>query len=1437
MSKLPFVSIADRLEFTTFEREFFIDSLFEAPVLDLDSNTLILNLELKRALPFSLYTRLNEKMEERLKAKVRLVIKVTEADLETKDNIAYIRYVLSNHLSEELIKQILITVENDAVIFLVENDDNQDKLLSVINAFSNDLSHCGLMLTCLVKQREKIQQGTADEVQVTIEKKTAPIQTSYKRKNMNEAPTVMISDLYEGQREVRIRGRIFNIESQMVKGNTVQRLTIYLHDESDAITFTVFNEKEEDRLKYAKLALGQHLLLFGDVKSDSKSELIFSLKKFEEIEDWMFINDVSDQKRVELHAHTKMSEMDGVADIESYLDKAFKWGHEAFAVTDHFTVQSFPKAQRKVKALLKQYPNRKFKMIYGCEMSMSEDILTAVTHPKGQNLMDSEYVLFDLETSGLSNQYDRIIEFGAVKVKQGLILERMQMFVKAPVKLSAFIIDKTNIKQSDIDSAKPEGEYLDQWSDFFKDAILVAHNANFDVGFINEALKRAGRPILTNTVIDTLGLSKLLLDDKRTYRLGSIAKHFKINYDDVTAHRADYDAEILKDVFAKLLEEALTKNCLTVDDLNDLNKITSYTKAIGKHVILLAKNADGLKDLFKLVTIAHTERMSDDAKNEESVVEPRLIRSDIANYRGDLLIGSSCYNGEIFEIAMNRNQNELDEALKFYDYIEIQPLCNYQPLIDNGVVPSTERLKAILLNIIASAEKQAIPVVATGDAHYLNPSDKIFREIYINSKGTGKSRHPLYLYNTERRQKSQSPNQHFRSTDDMMDQFSYLGASKAFELVVLNTNLIANRIEPIYPIKDELYTPSIEHAQENLQNVVYATALSMYGDPLPKIVLDRVEKELNSINTHGFAVIYYIAHLLVKKSLDDGYIVGSRGSVGSSLVATLSKITEVNPLPPHYVCPSCHHSEFFTDGSIASGYDLPDKLCPHCKTMMKQDGQDIPFETFLGFEGDKVPDIDLNFSSEYQEYAHAYTKVLFGDKHVFRAGTISTVAEKTAYGYVKGYMEEMNITTPYKNAYKAYLAKGCEGVKRTSGQHPGGIIVIPQDMDVHDFTPVNYPANKLNADWLTTHFEFGDIHDNVLKLDILGHVDPSAMKMLERITRVPVDSIPMNDEETISLFNSNKVLNAEEGYDEKTGAVGLPEFGTSFVRGILNSTQPDKFSDLVRISGLSHGTDVWLNNAKNLIESRQTTFEDVIGCRDDIMLYLIHKGLPPKAAFDIMEAVRKGKGLKDEQKTLLANNKVPQWYIESCQRIKYLFPKAHAVAYVIMAVRVAWFKVHYPLHYYAVYFTLRCSSYEYETMVKPTRVVRSRLLNIQQRLNDINTKKDVTSKEVDLISTLEAVYEMNSRGYKLAPLDLMLSHATEFTLHPTDPTAIIPPFIVLDGLGENVAKSIVEQREIKPFISKEDLQKRTLINNTQLNRFEELGLTESLDDKNQMSLF
>lgn len=1432
-----FLDIIDKLEFPAHEREFFLDSSCTSPVVDLRDRVIRLAVEVQRALPFTLYQKLIHRLSHTLNADIELSLRARSVDLEPKDSLAYLRLAMESLWNPSDIKHFLSTVEGDSIVFLVDDPDRANDLRSQLDTLSEHLARFGLDFRLQVKVQETVINVSVDEVHVEAPLKSEKQSPVYRRKSGDEWTLVPIKDVYEGQRDIKIRGKIFAMDTQMIKANTVQRLTVYLHDESDAITFTVFIERDEEKTKYGSLKVGDHVLVGGDVKSDAKSELVFYVRSLEQIEDWRFIDDLAQQKRVELHAHTKMSEMDGVADIEQYLEKAFKWEHEAFAVTDHYSVQAFPKAQHKVKALMKQYPNRKFKMIYGCEMSLNEAQLIAVHNSKKQILADADFVIFDLETSGLSTRFDRIIEFGAIKIRNGMIIDRLQMFVQAPVTLSPFIIEKTNIKQSDINAAKPESDHLDAWMAFFEDAILVAHNATFDVGFINAALERAGRDPLNNTVIDTLPLAKLLIDDKRSYRLGSIAKHYKIAYDEITAHRADYDAEVLLGLFQRMLEDARHRGCVHVDDLNGLNTAQSFKKDQSSHVIVLAKNAEGLKSLFQLVTLAHTERIVSESKSEESGAEPRLLRSDLQERRQHLLIGSACFNGELFELAANRSQSELKTAMSFYDYVEIQPLPNYQPLLDSGAIPSIERLKQVINVLIDTAKDLKIPVVATGDAHYLNPWDKVFRDIYINSKGTGKTRHPLYLYNAERRQNTTSPDQHFRSTDDMLTHFAFLGAETAYELVVLNSNLIANRIEPVLPIKSDLFTPTIDHAETNLKAIVEHNATSVYGSPLPVIVQQRIDKELNSITTHGFAVIYYIAHLLVKKSLDDGYIVGSRGSVGSSLVATLANITEVNPLPPHYVCPSCQHSEFFTDGSVSSGYDLGNKVCPSCGTLMRADGQDIPFETFLGFEGDKVPDIDLNFSSEYQEVAHAYTKVLFGEKQVYRAGTISTVADKTAFGYVKGYMEEKGITTPFSNAYRTYLAKGCEGVKRTSGQHPGGIIVIPQTMDVHDFTPVQYPANKVNAEWLTTHFEFGDIHDNVLKLDILGHVDPSAMRMLERITGINVVTIPMNDEQALSLFHTPKAMNVDAQYDEQTGAVGVPEFGTGFVRQILASTRPTKFSDLVRISGLSHGTDVWLNNAKNLIERDNIAFEDVIGCRDDIMLYLIHKGLPSKSAFDIMEAIRKGKGLKDEQKAQLAKHSVPQWYIESCQRIKYLFPKAHAVAYVLMAVRVAWFKVHYPMQYYATFFTLRCSAFEYETMVASIRVIRSRLKAIQAKLNDPMLKREVSSKDADLVPTLEVIYEMNSRGLHLAPLDLNMSLATEFTIHPTQPDSLIPPFIILDGLGENVARSIVEARQERAFFSKEDLQKRTLLNTTQLNRFDELGLLGNLDDNNQMSLF
>ncbi|MBR3692970.1 MAG: PolC-type DNA polymerase III, partial [Erysipelotrichales bacterium] len=906
-------------------------------------------------------------------------------------------------------------------------------------------------------------------------------------------------------------------------------------------------------------------------------------------------------------------------------------------------------------------------------------------------------------------------------------------------------------------------------------------------------------------------------------------------------HRADYDADVLAKVFFLMICDLRRDNVETLVDMQNYQDEEAFKKVRHKHVTLLVKNQAGLKDLFKLVSLSNIEYLATFGKSsggEEVAAEPRIPRSEIQRLRENILVGSSCQKGEIFEMALNKTEEELKEAIKFYDYIEIQPEACYSNLIDSHSVHSKERLRTVIINLIKAAKEMGKMVVASGDVHYIDPTDKIFRDVYINSQGIGGARHPLYYFNAQMRAKTQAPDQHFRTTKEMFEQFSYLEEDLQKELIIDTPNQIFDMIEVAKPLHSQLYKPHLEGDEEKLKSITYENAYKQYGNPLPKLIEDRLDMELKSIIGNGFTVIYYVAHLLVKKSNDEGYIVGSRGSVGSSFVATMMKITEVNPLPPHYYCPKCQHVEWFLDGSVKSGYDLPDKACPHCGTNLKGDGQDIEFATFLGFYGDKVPDIDLNFSGEYQERAHAYTKELFGEKNVLRAGTIGGVAEKTAYGYVSGYFENKGIEN-VSSAEKLRLAKGCQDVKRTTGQHPGGIIVIPQYMDVYDFTPMQLPANNPDSVWRTSHFDFHAIHDNVLKLDILGHVDPTVLKMLERISGIDPRTIPMNDEKVYSLFNSTEALCLDSTqYPEKTGAIGLPEFGTKFVRGMLEDTLPSSFAELVQISGLSHGTDVWLNNAKDLIDTGNYKLMDVIGCRDDIMNTLIQQyDMQKKMAFDIMESVRKGRGLKPEMLEAMKECNVPQYYIDSCLKIKYLFPKGHAVAYVLSALRIAWFKVHHPHYYYAAYFTTRCDAYDIEVMSSGLESVCQRLNDIKYRQSHQELKKSVTNKENALITTFEVTEEMYLRGYSMSMIDLDLSLATEFRVHPTNNKIIIPPFTSLDGLGESVAKTIIEAREEMPFISQEDLMKRTSLSQTHTKKLEELGVLKHLQKENQLSLF
>ncbi|MBR2809369.1 MAG: PolC-type DNA polymerase III, partial [Erysipelotrichaceae bacterium] len=1152
-------------------------------------------------------------------------------------------------------------------------------------------------VTTAIKVREENEAVPVVDIssmpKVVKEVKSKPV---YQRKD-ERYTTLYIRDLKDEVANVSFVGEVFRVNNITTKNNRLIQ-TLYIKDIDSAVIAKRYENQRNTREELEGVKTKTTYCFYGSFRYDEyQKSYVFFIDKMNKDKPLIEMIDDEEEKRVELHAHSNRSEMDGVCDVADIVQAAFDMGHRGLAITDHAVIQAFPIAQKKVKDLLKSHKDREFKMLYGVEFNLVEENLNIVYNSKNEVLRNQEYVVYDLETTGLSKNYDSIIEFGAVVVAGGEIIDRRQFFIKPPIEIPVNIQNLTNIRQSDVENAKTFAEMADEICDLFKGRILVAHNASFDFGFINEELRRINRPLLDDTVIDTLDFAKALFKHRRSYRLGNMARLYKIEFNEDVAHRADYDAEVLQKVFNKLLKDAAELGITTADELRDYKSEGAFARNFSHHATAICLNKDGLKDLFKLVSISHTDELAifgkanAKASGSEYLAEPRIFRTTLDKYRKDILIGSACLNGEVFDTAAYGSQSELEKAISYYDYIEVQPLENYRTLIESGSIRDLDTLKDIVKRIIYTAIDQDKIVVATGDLHYISPDQKVLRDVYISAQGIGGVRHPLYIYDTNRRLNTENPSQGFLNTRQMKEAFAYLNDEKLIEQIVVdNTNKILDMCDTLYPIHDKLYTPKIENSEQLLTDLVYDKAHELYGDDLDPMIEDRIKRELDAVISHGYAVIYYVSHLLVKKSNEDGYLVGSRGSVGSSLIATLSGITEVNPLKPHYRCPKCKHFEWVDDA--VSGYNLSDKVCPECGSMMIGDGQDIPFETFLGFNGDKVPDIDLNFSSEYQDKAHLFTREVFGEDHVFRAGTISTVASKTAFGYVKGYMEEYHINT-LSDAMIERLVEGCTDVKRTTGQHPGGIIVIPSDYDVYDFTPIQYPANDPDAVWRTTHFDFHEIHDNVLKFDILGHVDPTAMRLLQNISGINPRDIPMNDAKVLSIFNSTDALNIiNPNYTEKTGALGLPEFGTRFVRGILELTRPQNFSDLVQISGLSHGTDVWSGNARNLIENG-ITLPEVIGCRDDIMTTMISYGLPNKDSFTIMEGVRKGRGLTPEQEKLMLEHNVPKWYIESCKLIKYMFPKAHAVAYVIMAIRVAYFKVYYPIYYYISVFSLRVDAY------------------------------------------------------------------------------------------------------------------------------------------------
>lgn len=1209
-----------------------------------------------------------------------------------------------------------------------------------------------------------------------------------------------IRSIVEEEGSIILEGYVFASEIKILKSGRAL-LEFKMTDYTDSMLIKMFSRGDDDAAMMEQLKKGMWVRVRGSIQFDSFArDLVMMARDINEIKKESRKDSAPEgQKRVELHMHTPMSQMDAVTPVDKLIAQAAKWGHPAVAITDHAVVQAFPDAYAAGK-------KNGIKVIYGMEANLVDDGAPIAYAEQHIALEDATYVVFDVETTGFSNVYDTIIELAAVKIQNGEVIDRFERFSNPHRKLTAKIIELTHITDDMLVGQPDIEQVITEFHDFIGDSIVVAHNASFDLGFLYVAYKKAGIEGVEHPAIDTVELSRLVNPGQKAHNLKALTKKYNIELSQ--HHRAIYDTEATGELLLHLMKQATELGITYHDEFNShVGGADGYKQGRPSHCTILAVDNDGLKNLFKLVSIAHTQTY---------YRVPRIRRSDLKKLRQGLIVGSGCSNGELFEVMMNKTPEEAEKVARFYDYIEVHPKPVYSPLIDRGVVHDEWNLEDIIRRLVKLGKKLDIPVCATGNVHYLDETDYKFRQILIGSMGGA---NPL--------NRSPLPKVHFRTTDEMLKEFDFLGPDLAKEIVVTNTQKVADMIGDVKPIKDDLYTPKIEGSDDEVTNLTYEMAHRIYGEELPEIVQARIEKELKSILGHGFGVIYLISAKLVKKSLADGYLVGSRGSVGSSLVATFMEITEVNPLPPHYICPKCKHSEFIADGSVASGYDLPNKDCEKCGTPYKKDGHDIPFETFLGFKGDKVPDIDLNFSGEYQPQAHNYTKVLFGEDYVYRAGTIGTVAEKTAYGYVKGYANDNNLS--FRNAEVDRLVQGCTGVKRTTGQHPGGIIVVPDYMDIYDFSPVQYPADAQDAEWKTTHFDFHSIHDNILKLDILGHDDPTVIRMLQDLSGIDPKTIPTDDPEVMKIFSTTESLGVtEEQIGTKTGTLGIPEFGTKFVRQMLESTKPTTFSELVQISGLSHGTDVWLGNAQELIQNGTCVLSEVIGCRDDIMVYLIYQGLEPSFAFKIMESVRKGKGLTDEMEAEMRDKKVPEWYIDSCKKIKYMFPKAHAAAYVLMAVRIAWFKVHYPILYYAAYFTVRADDFDLIAMTQGSAMIR-------QKIDEIAIKGlDASTKEKNLMTVLEIALEMCERGINMQKVDLYRSQASEFII---EGNTLIPPFDAIPGLGTNVAKQIVAAREQGEFLSKEDLQRRGRVSKTLIDYMDQLGCLEGMPDANQLSLF
>ena len=1415
-------------------------------------------------LPFALFDQIRNQIHDLTFSSVSLEITCDHDGMSNSDIRSYLADLGNIIPACQMITSANFTyTEAEHKLDFIFPDEDMSERASVycedVEKYLDSIGMHGIHCSCSVTK--PIAADVKDVAMNFVPETPAPSQNfqphqekkKYYKQNPEDDVKITLKEIHDPMQHVQFEGELFGYEEIEIRktGKLIQTMNVY--DGTDAMMIKRFEGRNLDKDEMRKAAKYKYVRVHGNIEYDSfAKDLVCIASSIEEIEKKGAV-DTAEKKRVEWHMHTNMSEMDGVCDPVSIVNFAYKLGHRGIVITDHADVQSLVKAFNTADGLTSKNPDHPFKVGLGCEMNMADDRLLIVRNTCDLDLNDVEYVSFDLETTGLSCYYDSIIEFGGVKMKNQTVTDRLQLFIKPPHPIPPYITNKTNITNDMVKDAKSFKDSIDQILEWIGDDVIVAHNATFDYNFLNEELRRIGRPKMKNCCIDTLDLARAVLRERRAYKLGNISRYYHVPYDEEVAHRADYDAEALAGVFVCLLKDA--KERYGVRTINDLQVKTQdddvYRKVRRSHVCVVAKNQDGIRDLYKLVTESNTDTLAVMGKSAgkegaDVAAEARVLRASLQKMRKNLLLGSACLNSELWEMACNGDDERLERCMKFYDYVELQPLANYSTFVATGSVPSLDRVKDVQKRIIRMAKKLGIMIIADSDAHYLTPDQKIFRDVYIMSQGVGGATHPLYIRDDGLRKRTPNPDQHLRLTNEMKDEFAWLNDPDLVEeIVVTNPNKLLDTLDVVRPVPKGTFPPHIENSGEKLRDICHKTARERYEfeGKIPDIVTERLDMELNNIIKHGYDVHYYIAHLLVKKSNEDGYLVGSRGSVGSSFTATMSGITEVNPLKPHYLCPKCHYSEWIDDIEVKSGFDLPDKKCPKCGAIMKGNGHNIPFQTFLGFNADKVPDIDLNFSNEYQWRAHNFIKEVFGADHAFRAGTIGGVAEKTAFGYVSGYCEKMGIDN-MRRQMKEYLAHGCEGVKRTTGQHPGGIIIIPEGYVAEDFTPIQYPANDPSSSWKTTHYDFHDIHDNVLKFDILGHVDPTAMRLMQRIATVKPLDIPMNDPETLSLFYEDTALHADPRVYKKTnGALGLPEFGTKTTRHVLEETMPHKFSELVMISGLSHGTDVWAGNAEALVQAGHP-LSDTIACRDDIMTYLLDMKLEPIVAFKVMEAVRKGKVANHKEpkweevwKPDLIAHGVPQWYIDSCEKIQYMFPKAHAVAYVMMALRLAWYKVHEPVNFYIQFFTLRCDAYEIETMTKGLEAIRERMNDIQQRMSERNPAVPVSNKEKALFDTLEVCEELYARGFKITNVDLYKSQATEFCSDPDDLKAIVPPFTVIDGLGANVAKSIVEARNKAYFLSKEDIERRTQLSGTMIRKLDMMGVLGEMQERNQMSLF